>query len=136
LEADVGIDAGAEDGEIDGFGDEVIGAGLEALDLMLGVGVGSEHDDGGLGDSRIARGADEFADLGAVEIGHLVIEDDEGGAGAFEELEGLGTALALDDVVVVSEGSREKAAAAGFVIDDENPRTGGAVVVWRGHGGQ
>ena len=50
-------EAGEEDVEVEGFGEVVVGAGVDALEDVLGAGAGGEHEDGGvaLGCSRRAR---------------------------------------------------------------------------------
>ena len=126
MEAQVRIDPGAQDGDVDRLGDEIIRAGAQALDLMVGVGVAGEHDDGRLRDLGVGRGADQLADLRAVEIGHLVIEHDQRRAVAFEQLQGLEAALALDDLVILLE--RADRAAGGSA--DRHRRSESAAGSW------
>ena len=57
-----------------GFGDVVIGAGFQAVDLVVGLALGGEHDDGGLGLSP-----DSLAHSPAVHDGHHHIQQHQVG---------------------------------------------------------
>jgi len=73
LAADEGADAGFELCEDAGFGDVVVGAGIEAADAVFGFILGGEDEDVG----RDALGA-EFAEKGeAVHVGKTEVEDDD-----------------------------------------------------------
>lgn len=70
--ADDGADAGNELGEVEGFGEVVVGAVVESLDLVADRVECGEHEDGGL-----LFGAEFLEDFPAIHDGHEDIEDDE-----------------------------------------------------------
>ena len=73
------FEADEEDVEIEGLGEVVVGAGLDAFEDLFGAGAGGEHEDGDevLG---FAQGADNGEAVGAGE--HAVEKDGGGGVGA------------------------------------------------------
>jgi hypothetical protein len=73
LAADEGADAGFEFAEDAGFGDVVIGAGVEAADAVFGVVLAGEDDDVG-GDAFFAHLVEEGE---AVDVREAEVEDDD-----------------------------------------------------------
>ena len=69
-----GADAGEQFVDVERFGDVVVGAGVEGVDLVVAVGPAGEHDDGYRGPG--AQGPD---DVDAVDVGQSEVEDDEVG---------------------------------------------------------
>lgn len=76
--------------EIEGLGEVVVGAGVEAADLVLGAAEGREHQDGDLGGALVAPQA--LTEGETVDLGEHQVEQDHIGA----VLNGKG--LALDAV--------------------------------------
>ena len=100
MKPDMSINTGPEDGNIDRFGDEIVCPGAQTLNLMFGIRMAGEHYDGRLSDLGVGRRADDLAHLRAVEIGHLVIKYDNGGATSLDQLYGFEAILALDDLII------------------------------------
>src|SRR5438477_9482273 len=132
-------DPGDELARREGLGHVVVGADLEAEDLVTLLDAAGDHDDGngaGLGVLLEAT-----ADLPAVQLGHHDVEQDEVGARLVRLPDGLGASGGDDDVVtflaeVVAEELRDVA----LVLDDEHA-TGGmagrsAFHVAESHGGR
>src|SRR3954447_21347429 len=113
-----GPDARAELPQRERLGDVVVGAELEAEDLVDLLGLRGEHDDR---DGR-AR-AQPPADLEPVELGHHHVEDDEVERALAEALERLAAVGRPDDVVaVLLQGEAEQRLDRLLVVDEEDAR--------------
>ncbi len=77
--AEEGFEADEEDIQVEGLGEVVIGAGLDAFEDVLGAGARGEHEDGGVAAS-VAEGAGDGEAVGSGE--HAVEEDGGGGVWA------------------------------------------------------
>ena len=116
-----GLHAADELGDAEGLGDVVVGAGLEADDLVeLGV-LRGEHQHVG-----VAELAHPAADLDAVDVGQAEVEDDQ-----VEGIEG-GRAnsglpvLGLSDIeALLHEQGADEHPVLGCVVDDEGAGCGG-----------
>jgi hypothetical protein len=110
-----GTDAGEELGAAEGFGDVIIGAGVEGGDLVVFAVVdGEDHDGDG------APFADASEDGQAIEIREAEVEEDEVGSvlgGGEEAIAAVGGFK--DAVGVPFEGDAEEASDLRFVVDDE-----------------
>ena len=115
--AEEGLDADEEDGEVEGLGEVVVGAGFEAVEDVLGAGAGGEHEDGGVA-LGVAQGAGDGEAVGA---GEHAVEDDGGDLfGRGEEVGEGGVAVGLV-VGAVALGVEVEEQALGevlFVFDD------------------
>ena len=109
-------DPGRELAQAERLGDVVVGAELQADDLVeLGV-LGGQHDD------RHARfGADDAADLDARQLGQHQVEQDEVRALGTELGQGLAAVGGGDDPESVGfERVDQRLAQGGLVVDDED----------------
>ncbi len=88
LDPEQGADAGQQLGLVDGFAQEVVGAGLQPLDALLGGIEGRDHDH--REDLGVGMGANLLADLVATHPGHDHVEQDEVGRRRSDEAERLG----------------------------------------------
>ena len=108
--ADEGADADEEDGEFEGFGEVVVGAGFDAVEDVLGVGSGGEHEDGG----EAVGGAEGAGDGESVGAGEHAVEDDDGDF--FGACGGRGEEVGEGGVAV---GFVVGAEALGFEVEEE-----------------
>jgi hypothetical protein len=115
-----GADAGEEFAAAEGFGEVVVGAGVEGGDFVFFAVADGEDEDGDLG--PFAEAAEDFE---AVEIGEAEVEDDGFGlkGGGFGEAEGAGFGF-MDGEAAGLEGEAEEAADLHFVVNDEEARGG------------
>ena len=111
-----GAHPGEELGDAEGFGDVVVGAGVERVDLVRGVGARGQHDDGHGG--LLAQRGD---DRGAVDVGQSEVEDDQvgpiGGGGRDGVAAGVGGG---HGVAVGGEVDPQGPQDVGVVVDDEH----------------
>ena len=122
-----GLHAADELGDAERLGDVVVGAGLEADDLVeLGV-LRREHQD-----VRVAERAHAAADLDAVDVGQADVEDDQverrlqrGGLDGGLPVGGL-----VDVEALLDQQGADEHPVLGCVVDDEGARWGGGA----GHG--
>ena len=115
-----GADAGRELVRVEGLGDVVVGAEVEALGLIGGRALGGQQDDG----DRSAL-AELAHDLDAVEIGHDDVEEDDVRADLLGLLERLLTTVGGDDAeALFAEGDRDELRDARFVVGDEDEGLG------------
>jgi hypothetical protein len=111
-----GLHAGAELPQRERLGDVVVGAELEAEDLVDLLGLGREHDDR----HRRAR-AHPPADLEAVEAREHDVEHDEVEGRLAEAGEGLAAVGGLHDLVaVLAQRKREQRLDRLLVVDEED----------------
>src|SRR5205807_3387390 len=93
-------DGGAESGEqlvhAEGFGDVVVGAGVECFGFVDGVGAGGQHDDGDGGPA-----AESCNDVGAVDVGEAQVEHDDVGFGVGGDFQGCGSVVCGEYLVAV-----------------------------------
>lgn len=121
---EVALDAREGDGEIDGLGDVVIGAGVQAGDDLLAVGQGGDHDDGEF--RGVVGGAEEAQEVQTGHAGHHLVEEDEVVFGALDGLEGFrAVGSDIDGVAGALQAAGEHVAVGLFVVDDEKARRGG-----------
>ncbi len=130
--ADEGLDADEEDGEFEGFGEVVVGAGLDAVEDVLGVGAGGEHEDGG----EAVGGAEGLGDGEAVGAGEHAVEDDDGdffwaGGGRGEEVGegGVAVGLVVGAEAFEFEVEEEALGEVFFVFDEGNEGWGHGLIV-------
>ena len=120
-----GLHAADELGDGEGLGDVVVGAGLEADDLVeLGV-LRREHQHVG-----VAELADPAADLDAVDVGQAEVEDDQVEVVQRSRADrGLPVGGLIDVEALLHQQGADEHAVLGGVVDDEGAWCGGA-----GHG--
>ena len=139
LDAQQRADPRFELGEIDRFGDVVVGAGVETDHLVLGGIEGGLHDDR---DERQALiGLDAPRHLEAVDLGQHHVEQDQvrqwlgsGGCGTERREDGERLLAVVGDHRRVSAGLKvvpQDRDVVGVVVDDQNPRAGRAACAYR-----
>ena len=117
-----GLDAGDQLARIEGLGDIVIGAQLQADDLVHIVVAGGEHDDGQVG--RESARAHLTADRPPVDLGKHEVEDHQSRELAGNQFERLGTgAGGLRAVALPLQVHTHQFDDVGFIIDDEDGST-------------
>ena len=116
--AELGADAGEQHRQLEGLGDIVVGAGVEAVDLVAVGGVAGQHQDRAL-DALLAQ---QPAELAAVHVGQADVEDDEvvvllAGAG-----EAAVAVAGLEDVELLGQHQLvgQRLAQVGVVVDEED----------------
>ncbi len=139
-----GLDANEEDVEVEGLGEVVVGAGLDAFEDIFGAGARGEHEDGGEA-LKVAQGAGDSEAVGA---GQHAVEDDGGDRiGRVEEIGEGGVAVGFV-VGAVALGCEVEEQALGevlFVFDEgdewgrvahtvDSTALAGARRDWRGGG--
>ena len=99
------------------FLDIVIRAGLEAGDLVLDLSQGGQHED--RRGAQLSVFLDFHAEPGAIQLGHLIIGEDELGTWLLAGLgQSLGTVIGrLDVIALFPEHHREHAPHRGTVFD-------------------
>ena len=111
----------------------VVGAGVEAEDLVALVAAGGEHEDGREAEVRVL--AQALARLEPVHLRHHDVEHDDVGPLGAGEAEALGAVLRGQHVEALApERVREQLQQVLFVVDEED-RAGGEVERGIGHGG-
>ena len=105
---------------VERLGDEIVGAGFESLDAILGLlERGDQHD---RNQPRTGVGLQRPADVEAVGRRHHHVEQHQVRRVAPDPLEGRGTARDGVDAVAVAGQQRSHEAPVGFdVVDDEDP---------------
>ncbi len=112
------MDAGADFDQIEGFADEILGAGLQGAQLVARLGGNHQHRQVGVG--RV--GLETFHHLESIHAGHLQVEQDQ-----------VVVVLAMQGTDLVRIHRRHDAAVAGFaqqlfeqkhvgllIVDDQN----------------
>lgn len=135
-----GLGAGAaEDGEgagdefavVEGFGDVVVGAGLQAADAVVLLAEGGEHDEG-LGG---VEGADAGEEFEAGDAGEAEIEENEiGGMPAVEGEAAGAVGGAVDGPAFFLEEEGDDIGDVGFVLDEQEGDGAGGDGGGRGEG--
>ena len=121
IKMDVRVDPRLEHGGIDRLRHEIVRAGAQAFDLVLGVGMPRQQDDGNLGNGGIRIAANDFTNLRAREFRHFVIEHQQRRPAVLENLQSLRAVAAIDRIEAESiQRAREQAAAERVVIDDQD----------------
>lgn len=114
--AQMGADAGKEFLDAEGFGDVVVGAGIEGFDFGVLLIANGENEDGGA-----AGAADGAAEVDAGHAGHHEVGDDEVGMPFLEETEGLfGVIRGAHVVALGGERGAQDAGDLDFVVYDED----------------
>ena len=109
-------DAGEQLAALERLDQIVVGAAVEALDAVLGVGARGEDQD-----RDVALGADAAADLDAVEPRQAEVEHDEVGdelLGGVERLHAVGGRAHL--VALLAQRAPQHVGDLGVVLDDEH----------------
>jgi hypothetical protein len=109
---------------VERLGHVVVRAALEAADTVDVLGLGRQHDDRQIGIpgivDAVAR-ADGAADLVAAHVREHDVEQDHVGAGATEQLDGLGAGGGgQDGEVVVAQVLAQELDDSGLIVDDEH----------------
>jgi hypothetical protein len=108
----------------EGLGDVVVGAHLEAEDLVALLGAPGHHDDRDA--ARLGVLLQPAADFPAVEVGHHDVQQDEVGPGLAGLLDGIGAATGHQDVVpFLVEVIADQLGDVPFVLDHEHAGGGG-----------
>ena len=106
-----------------GFGQVVVGAGVETGDAVAGLGARREHEDR----HPVAVGAQHLAHGEAVDDRHRHVEHDDVGLRAARGVERLGAVADRGDGVALElEGARQRVAHGAIVLGDQQ------AVAWRG----
>lgn len=123
--AEEGFQPDEEDVEVEGFGEIVVRAGLDAFENLVRAGAGGEHEDGSV-DLCFAKGADDGE---AVSSGQHAVEEDGGdGFGGMEEIREGGVAVGfVMDAVAFGLQVEEKALGEMFFVFDEDDEWGDGV---------
>jgi hypothetical protein len=133
-DAEEGFDAGEEFEFVDGFGEEVIGAGLDAAFDVAELVEGGDHEDGDV--AGFGGGFEAAADFEAGHAGHHDVEEDEVGVGLGDFFEGIDAVDGdVDGAVERFEIGLHEFDVLGIVIDDEDGAGGEVGVVARQSGG-
>ncbi|CAN6484074.1 unnamed protein product [Victoria cruziana] len=121
LAAQHGADARQQLTRLEGLGQVIVGAKLQADHAVHGVTLGREHQDGGLGQRR-RQGADAPAHLEAVHVGQHQIQDQQlgQGIGTFESCQSLfGGACHLHTEARLPEVFADHGGQTGVVFDHQ-----------------
>jgi hypothetical protein len=112
----MGADAGEEFLDVEGFGDVIIGAGVESFDLGVFLVANRENQDGNGGLS-----ADGAAEFNAGHAGHHQVGDDEVGLPVLEDAHGfLGVVHGAHIVALSRERGAQHARDLNFVVNDQD----------------
>ena len=114
--AQQGPDPGQQLAALEGLDQVVVGAAVEAVDPVLGLGPRGQHQD-----RHVALGPQAAADLDPVEPGQPEVEDDEVGhevAGDVERLDAVAGGAHL--VALVAQRAPQDVGDLGVVLDDED----------------
>ena len=115
--AEEGLDADEEDVEVEGLGEVVVCAGLDAFEDVFGAGAGGEHEDGGEA-LEVAQGAGDSEAVGA---GQHAVEDDGGDRfGRVEEIGegGVAVGFVMGAIALVGEVEEQTLGEVLFVFDE------------------
>ena len=105
---------------LEGLDQVVVGAAVEAVDAVLGLGAGGQHQD-----RHVAVGAQPAADLDAVEARQAEVEDDQVGdeaGGDVERLDPVGRGADL--VALVAQRAAQDVGDLGVVLDEQDAAAG------------
>ena len=105
---------------LEGLHQVVVGAAVEAVDPVLGLGAGGQHQD-----RHVAVGAQPAADLDAVEARQAEVEDDEVGdepGGGVERVDAVRRGAHL--VALVAQRAAQDVGDLGVVLDQEHAAPG------------
>ena len=117
VEARDRLHAGAQFGAIKRFGQKIVGAGGQPLQLGGAIIQRRHHHNRHFGQGRV--GAQPAADFIAIHAGHHHVEQDQVRAQGVRQLQGLRPILRQHQfVIVVEQGGLHCAAPGGIVIDD------------------
>ena len=108
---------------LEGLDQVVVGAAVEAVDAVLGLGPRGQHQD-----RHVAVGAQPAADLDPVEAREAEVEDDQVGdeaGGDVERLDAVGRGADL--VALVAQRAAQDVGDLGVVLDDEDAAAGCSV---------
>jgi hypothetical protein len=113
------LDVRQELGRMGRLGQVVVGAGLKALDFVIHLGLGREHQDRNGGEEGI--GAQTASDLKAVEVGHHDVEQDQVGAITGGLAQGLGAVNGRHDRIPPPlEHHAHQLQGVEIIVDDED----------------
>ena len=127
LGAQLGLDPGQGDGEIDRLDDVVVGAVVQGRDHVVAAGLGGRHDHRQLGLGMVA--AQDLEHLDAVEAGHHDVQQHQVDRLAGDDLERPLAALGdLHLKALALEAPRQHVAVHLVVVDDEE----GVILVFHG----
>ena len=114
--AQQGPDPGQQLLALEGLDQVVVGAAVEAVDAILGLGPRGQHQD-----RHVALGAQAAADLDPVEAGQAEVEDDQVGdeaGGHVEGVDAVGGRLHL--VALLAQRAAQDVGDLGVVLDDQD----------------
>ena len=114
--AQQGADPGEQLAALEGLDQVVVGAAVEAVDAVLGLGAGGQHQD-----RHVAVGAQAAADLDPVEARQAEVEDDQVGdeaGGDVERVDAVGGGADL--VALVAQRAAQDVGDLGVVLDEED----------------
>lgn len=118
-DAEEGFDASAEFDAVDGFGEEVVGAGFDGAFDVADFGEGGDHDDGDV--ACVGCFFEFFAELEAGHAGHHDVEEDEVGGALFDGAEGVeAVGGGADGAAEFFEVGLEEFEILFVVVDDED----------------
>ena len=118
-----GRHAGAQQDRVDGLGEVVVGAGLDAMDRALDLAEGRHDDDRQRGRGR--RRLDAPQHLDAAQPRHQQVEQHEVVAGRLQQFQrALAVVAARDLVAVAAEAARQQVERRGVVVDEQHPTDG------------
>jgi len=104
---------------VEGFGEEIVGAGVERFEQLVGAAQRREQDDVGVG--LVAYRADSRAELDAGQVGHHPVGDDHLRAGADEKFERFfARPRGQDGVLIGGQRLGDKFARDGGIVGDED----------------
>src|SRR5581483_176896 len=125
-----GADAGDELLRVERLGEVVVGAEVEAGDLVLVLAFGGEHDDGRL---SVAL-AEPARDLHAVDLRHHQVEHDQVGVDGADLLERLAAVVGrLDLVALGAQVELHQLDDVALVVDDEHGGSGADALAVHGY---
>jgi hypothetical protein len=133
-DAEEGFDAGEEFELVDGFGEEVVGAGFDAAFDVAELVEGGDHEDGDV--AGFGVGFEAAADFEAGHAGHHDVEEDEVGFDLGDFFEGIDAINGdVEGAVEGFEVGEKELDVLGDVVDDEDGGGGELGVVGGGGGG-
>ena len=116
------LDPGEQLGGMERLDQVVVRPGAEALDLLLHLALGGQHDDRDVG-RRALLGPDLRRDLVSVDLGKHDVEQDQGGRLGAPQPESLGAVGRHEDLVAfLLEGVRQQPLHIRVIVDDEDLR--------------